>query len=94
MCEVNRKGFVTILSDNDEVFFNRLIGIIESVDEYASIQITNAISKFNFRIAPSTSQYVEPLLQEVLKLNNMFGIHLDLGKSMKASSTITFNVEL
>jgi len=34
------------------------------------------------------------LLQEILRLNNMFNIRLDLGKSMKTNSTIIFSIKI
>jgi len=94
MCEVVRKNFPSIMLDNDEVFLNQLCGIIDSVDELCCMEITKTSHNYHFRIAPSIPLYLEPILHEILKFNNMFGIHLKLSKSMKASSTITFDIEL
>jgi hypothetical protein len=92
--EVHRSGFPEISLDNDEVFLGYLKAIVEATDEYSSLEITKTPTKFNFRIAPSTSQYLEPLLKEILKLNNMFGIHLELSKSMKTCGSITFSIDI
>ena len=94
MCEVVRKGFPSILRDNDELFLSKLTGIIESVDELAAIEILKTTHCWHFRVAPSTSLYLEPTLKEILNFVNLFGIHLELGKSMKNSSTISFNIEI
>ena len=94
MCEVVRKGFPKIMLDNDEVFISSLIGVIESIDELASIQIIMSNFNISVRVAPSMPNYIEPTLHELLNFMNMFGIHLDMAKSMKVSSTITFNIEL
>lgn len=91
--EIHRRDFPTILLDNDEVYLNHLCAVVESVDELSSMEITKTGHSLHFRIAPSMSVYMEPILYEILKFNNMFGIHLDLSKSMKASSTVTFDVE-
>lgn len=92
--EVHRRDFPTLLLDNDEVFLDHLCGVIESVDELASVEITKSSNKFHFRIAPSIAKYMEPILYEVLKFSNMFSIHLDLSKSMKVSSTVTFEINI
>ena len=92
--EVSRKNFPEIMLDNDESYINHLIGIIDSVDEFSSMEITKTAHSFHFRIAPSLPLYIEPILYEILRFNNLFGIHLELSKSMKASSTITFDIEL
>ncbi len=92
--EVSRKGFPEIMLDNDAVYMLHLEGVISSVDELCSLEITKTPHSWHFRIAPSLPQYIELLLREILKLNNKFGIHLELSKSIKASATITFDIEI
>ena len=92
--EVQRRGFPEIISDNDEVFIQMLIGVVGSVDELSHVDIMKTPFHLHFRVAPSTPIYFNNLLQEILKLNNMFNIRLDMGKSMKTNSTITFNMTI
>ena len=92
--EVSRKGFLDISRDNDEIFLSKLTGVIESVDELCSMEIIKTEKGYHFRIAPSMAIYIEPILYEVLAFINMFGIHLDMSKSMKISSTVTFDINL
>jgi len=92
--QVNRRLFPAILLDNEEVYFANLIGVIESVDEYASLEITKAPEAYHFRLAPSLPKYNNMLLEEILKLNNRFHIRLDISKSIKSSGTINFNIDL
>jgi hypothetical protein len=82
------------MRDNDEVFIDKLLGTIESIDELSSIEIINKESSYHFRIAPSIPKYLEPILYEILTFVNMFGIKLTLGKSMKTSSIITFDIDI
>lgn len=91
--EVSRRNF-PILLDNDEVFIDHLCAVVESVDELCSMEIVKKENSFSFRIAPSTVLYMEPILYEILTFINIFGIHLDLSKSMKINSTINFTIEL
>ena len=91
---VHRRNFPEIMLDNDEVFLSHLCAVIERVDELCSVEITKKKESFHFRIAPSMFKYMEPILYEVLAFNNMFGIKLILSKSMKLSSTVTFDIEL
>lgn len=92
--EVQKKFFPKILSDNDEYYFQHLFGIIDSVDELSSLQITKASSSYDFRIAPSTPRYTNMLLEELLKFHNMFSIKLDLSKSIKTSGVIMFKIKI
>jgi hypothetical protein len=92
--EINRKHFPEVMADNEMAYFNHLFGVIESVDELCSMEITKKPTAYHFRIATSVPKYNETLLQEILKLHNLFNIRLNLSKSIKTSATIVFDIEL
>lgn len=92
--QINRRHFPAILLDNEEVYFAHLEGVLSSVDELASLEITKAPNAYHFRLAPSLPKYSEMLLQEILKLHNVFNIRLNLSKSIKTSGVIAFEIEL
>jgi|TARA_R100000900_G_scaffold30257_1_gene24371 hypothetical protein len=92
--EIHKKFFPEVMRENDLAYFAHLEGLIESVDEYSSMQITKSGESYIFRIAPSMPKYGESLLQEILKLHTMFKIRLDLSKSIKSSGTIVFRINL
>ena len=92
--QINRRFFPEITLDNDEIYFAYLEGVISSVDELASLEITKASTAYHFRLAPSLPKYSEMLLQEILKMHNIFKIRLDISKSIKSSGVIAFNIEL
>jgi len=92
--QINRRFFPAIILDNEENYFAHLEGVISSVDELASLEITKAPSAYHFRLAPSLPKYSEMLLQEILKLHNVFQIRLNLSKSIKTSGVIAFEIEL
>ena len=92
--QISRKYFPEILPDNEEVYFQHLIGVIESVDELSSLQISKLKESYHFRIAPSTPRYNQMLLEELLKLHNLFHLKLDISKSIKSSGTIVFQINL
>jgi hypothetical protein len=92
--EIHRKFFPEIMRENDKVYFAHLEGVIDSIDEYSSMQITKSGDSYIFRIAPSMPRYGESLLKEILKLHNLFKIRLDLSKSIKSSGTIVFRISL
>ena len=92
--EVSKRNFPEVMLDNDEIFIDKLLGIIEATDELSSVEISKDNFCYHFRVAPSTYPYLEPILQEVLKFVNMFGVKLELSKSMKASLTINFSIDL
>jgi hypothetical protein len=89
--EIQRKFFPEIMRENDKAYFAHLEGLIDSVDEYSSMQITKSGEAYIFRIAPSMPKYGQSLLQEILRLHK---IRLDLSKSIKSSGTIVFRINL
>lgn len=90
--QISRKFFPKILPDNEEIYFEHLQGLIDSVDELSTLQITKLPSSYNFRLAPSLPKYNQMLLKEILKFHNMFGIQLNLSKSIKSSGTLNFEI--
>jgi DNA-binding phage protein len=92
--EIIKKFFPQIMNDNDENLFQHCASVIESVDELAKIEIIKNPHSYNFRIITSLPRYNNILIEELLKFYNQFGIHLDLSKSIKTSSTITFSIKI
>jgi hypothetical protein len=92
--QINKKFFPQVMQDNEIAYFAHLEGIISSVDELSTLEITKNPNSYHFRLAPSLPMYNEMLLQEILKLHNMFKIRLSLSKSIKSSATIVFEINL
>lgn len=82
------------MQDNELAYFAHLEGIISSVDELSTLEITRNPSSYHFRLAASVPRYNEMLLEELLKFHNLLQIHLDLSKSIKSSATIVFDITL
>ena len=91
---IHKKFFPKVMQDNDLVYLAHLEGVIDSVDELATMEVTKMGYSYKFRIAPSLPKYIPMLLEEILKFHNMFRIKLDLSKSMKTSSTIMYEITL
>ena len=91
---INEKFFPQVLPDNEIAYFAHLEGIIASVDELSTLEITKNPNAYHFRLAPSLPKYNEMLLQEILKLHNLFQIKVNLSKSIKSSATIVFEINL
>ena len=92
--EINRKHFPKVMQDNDEIFLAHLEGVISSVDELCSLEITKNTSSYRFRIATSHPMYNNMLIEEILKFCNMFKMRVDMSKSIKTTSVITFEINL
>jgi hypothetical protein len=92
--QVNKKFFPQVMQDNEIAYFAHLEGVISSVDELSTLEVTKNPNAYHFRLAPSLPKYNEMLLQEILKLHNMFKIRLNLSKSIKSSATIVFEINL
>jgi hypothetical protein len=92
--QINKKFFPEVMQDNELAYFAHLQGIIDSVDELATLEITRNPNSYHFRLAPSIPMYNDMLLEEILKFHNLLQIHLDLSKSIKSSATIVFDITL
>jgi hypothetical protein len=92
--EINRKHFPKVMQDNDETFLAHLEGVISSVDELCSLEITKSLESYRFRIACSLPKYNNMVIEEILKFCNLFHIRLDMSKSIKTTSVITFEINL
>jgi hypothetical protein len=92
--QINKKFFPEVMQDNELAYFAHLQGIIDSVDELATLEITRNPNSYHFRLAPSVPRYNDMLLEELLKFHNLLQIHLDLSKSIKSSATIVFDITL
>jgi hypothetical protein len=92
--QLNKKFFPEVMQDNEFAYFQHLIGVIDSVDELSTLEITKNPYSYHFRLAPSLPKYNELLLEEILKLHNIFQIKLNISKSIKSSATIVFEITL
>ena len=92
--QINKKFFPQVMQDNEIAYFAHLEGIISSVDELSTLEITKNPNSYHFRLAPSLPMYNDMLLEEILKFHNMFKIRLSLSKSIKSSATIVFEINL
>ena len=91
---VSKRFFPEVMPDNELAYFAHLEGVINSVDELSTLEITRNPHSYHFRLAPSLPKYNELLLEEILKLHNIFQIKLNLSKSIKSSGTISFEINL
>jgi hypothetical protein len=87
-------NFPAVLPENEITYFAHFKGVVDSVDELASVEITKRHKCYMFRIAPSTPAYSQPLLQSLLDFHNLLRIKLNLSKSIRKSSTIVFHINL
>ena len=81
------------MSDNDEIYFSHLEGIIDSVDELCSMEVVKHPKHYSFRIAPSLPKYTNMLIEELFKFHNKFGIKLNMSKSIKTNAVISFDIK-
>ena len=82
------------MPDNELAYLAHLQGLIESVDELSTLEITKNPNSLHFRLAPSLPMYNDMLLEELLKFHNMLQIQLNLSKSIKSSATIVFDISI
>ena len=86
-------GFSQIMTDNDSQYFRMLQGVIEGLDEFASLQVDKTPQDTKFKLIPSSSAYSQELIYQLTEMHNLFGIHLNFSKSMKVNGTIMFSID-
>lgn len=91
---ISKRFFPDVLPDNEMAYFSHVQGVIESIDELCTLEITKNPHSYHFRLAPSVPRYNNLLLEEILKFHNLLHIKLNLSKSIKSSATIVFEIEL
>ena len=91
---ISKRFFPEVMPDNELAYFAHLEGVLSSVDELATLEITRNPRSYHFRLAASLPKYNNMLLKEILKLHNIFQIKLKLSKSIKSSGTISFEIDL
>jgi hypothetical protein len=92
--EVKKKNFPKILLENEEAYLLHIMGLLDSVDELCSLQITKHPVSYSFRIAPSLPKYTNLIIEELFKYHNLLGIRLDMGKSIKSTAVISFDISI
>ena len=92
--QLSTKFFPKVMQDNETAYLSHLYGIIDSVDELSTLEITRNPTSYHFRLAPSLPKYNNMLLEELLKFHNMLQIQLNLSKSIKSSATIVFDISI
>jgi hypothetical protein len=90
--EIQRVNFPPIIADNEETYLTYMTGLIESVDQQASMMITRRTGGIIARISPSEFKLFSVILDVVKKFHTMLGIEVEFSKSMKAGNNITFNI--
>lgn len=86
--------FFGILLENEELYFAKLRGVIESTDELSSMQITKSGNHYIFRLIPSLPKYTNNIIEVLIQFHNTLGIRLDFSKSIKTTGTINFVINL
>lgn len=90
--EISKKFFSKVMTENEEIYFASLLGVIESVDELSSLEITKTPTAYLFRIIPSLPKYTNILVEELIKFHNLLGIRLNMSKSIKTSAVLSFKI--
>lgn len=88
-----KHGF-SIIPENEATYLGHIEGVISSVDELASMEITKNPAAYSFRITTSTPAYSQMLLQTLLDFHTMLNIKLEISKSIKNNSTISFAIPI
>lgn len=85
---------INLLPDNDRGYISMLEAVINTVDEFSTLEIRRNITDYSFRIAITSQDYLPRLIKELNQLNNLIGIKVDFSKSIRSSSSLAFKINL
>lgn len=88
------KKSIGIVPDNEESYFSMLTAVVEGVDEFSIMVIQKNPRNYQFQITPSEAIYISEIIEEINKLNNLYGITVIYGKSMRAAASIDFFIAM
>lgn len=91
---IDLRNFRSIIPDNEQQYLSLLEAVISSVDGNSSLIVNRGIKEIHFRVSPSTPKYSQLLLKDILKFHTLMNIKLDLSKSIRLTSTISFSLPL
>ncbi len=68
--QISKWFFPKVMPHNDELYFAHLEGVIHSVEELSTMEITKHPKSYTFRLAPSLPKYTNALIEEIFKFHN------------------------
>jgi hypothetical protein len=86
-------NFPPIMPDNDMYYLRLLEAFLNSVDESCNAEVTYRLASIGIRIAPSTPDYTQHILETVKEMHYMIGLRVEFSKSIRTSSTIDYIIE-
>lgn len=89
-----RKDFPSILQENEQAYMSLLEGVVNSVDVNCVMEVRKTPHSYIFRVSPSIPYYIDSLVEEMNKLHGLLHIHVDYGKSLKNSGTMSFTISI
>lgn len=92
--EIKKIFFPKLLKEDDTIYLENIFNIIKNIDEYCYIQVTKNLKKYSFRLAPSSTTFINLLVEEIIKYNNTYNIKVDFSKSIKTALVVSFNVTI
>lgn len=86
--------FLGVINDNDSSYFSMLEGLCDSIDPDSAMTVIKGSNGYHFRLIPSSSNSIDHLVREITTLSSMVGVQLELSKSIKSTSVISFFLSL
>lgn len=91
--QLSRTG-LGILSDNEESYLSLLTALVESEDYHAQVAVVRGHETFHFRIIPTRSGAVDPIMASLNYLHNLLQLYVTFSKSIRRTSVVSFTLAL
>ena len=87
---VTKINIPVLMKDNDAAYLNHVEFLVKSIDEDASLTVTQKINSIGFQIAPSDVKLKPFIIKNIRKSHYRLGLKIDFSKSVNSTNTISF----
>lgn len=88
------KGLGKVVTDNDLFYLDIISIIVYYSDPEASLEINRIDDHINTSVYPSTKDFRQEIINNILTLHKLLNIKVDFSKSTKIQKNIYYKIDL
>ncbi len=92
MLKITKRGFPSILKDNDAVYINFISDVMKHADPEADILLDKYEKEIKVNITPSNGDFKQHLITDLLEAHRLFQMKIIFSKSLSISKKISYSV--
>ena len=87
---VNKINIPLLMKDNDAAYLNHVEYVIRSIDEDATLTVSQKLGSIGFQVIPSDEKLKPFLIRAIRKSHYKLDLKIDFSKSVNARNIISF----